>query len=200
VVVEGAIALVALAAVVASLGYLHLAPTGLSPVRDAVSQYGITPYRAGYRVATVSFAISGVALALGLDRAITSPGRGALVAALIVFAAARAVISWFPMDAPGSTPTSTGVAHGVLALLAFGGATFAAFRLGALLAGQTVWSSLAPVSTGLAWAMLAALVLMGLARSHPIIRARFGIVERGFYVAAIAWFAVFAIACAANSR
>lgn len=29
---------------------LHLLPTGLSPVRNAVSQYGITRYRQGYRI------------------------------------------------------------------------------------------------------------------------------------------------------
>ena len=37
----GVIALVALGTVIASLGYLHLAPTGLSPVRNAVSQSGL---------------------------------------------------------------------------------------------------------------------------------------------------------------
>jgi len=50
----GVIALLALAVVVASLTYLHLEPTGLSPVRNAVSQYGITSFRAGYRVASTS--------------------------------------------------------------------------------------------------------------------------------------------------
>jgi len=55
----GLIALLALAVTAASLGYLHLAPTGLSPVRNAVSQYGITPFRAGYRVATIAFGAAG---------------------------------------------------------------------------------------------------------------------------------------------
>ena len=45
----GVISLVALAVVVGSLSALHLLPTGLSPVRNAVSQYGITGYRALYR-------------------------------------------------------------------------------------------------------------------------------------------------------
>jgi hypothetical protein len=56
--VAGMIALAALAVTVASLGYLHLAPTGLSPIRNAVSQYGITPFRTGYRAATIAFAVA----------------------------------------------------------------------------------------------------------------------------------------------
>ena len=41
-VAAGIVALAALAAVATGLAYLRLAPTGLSPSRDAVSQYGIT--------------------------------------------------------------------------------------------------------------------------------------------------------------
>jgi hypothetical protein len=65
----GVIALLALAVTVASLGWLHVEPTGLSPVRKAVSQYGITPFRVGYRVATIAFAAAGIALAVGISRA-----------------------------------------------------------------------------------------------------------------------------------
>jgi len=194
--VAGAIALAALAAVVASLGYLHLAPTGLSPVRNAVSQYGITRFRAGYRVATIAFAVAGVALAVGISRAAGSRAT-AVVALLAVFAAARAVISWFPMDAPGAARTSTGHAHGLLAIAAFGGATAAAFRLGSVLARGGTWHALAPVSTALAALMAACLAGLALARSYPAVRARFGAIERGFYLSAIAWFAVFAVACVA---
>ena len=192
----GVIALLALAAVVASLGYLHLEPTGLSPVRDAVSQYGITTFRAAYRVATIAFAVAGLALAAGIDRSVAGHGRVVVVLLLLVFAIARAVISWFPMDAPGAARTSTGHTHGLLAIAAFGSATIAAFRLAGVLSSQGTWHSLAPVSLALGCAMLACLVAMALARSVPAVRARFGAVERGFYVCAIAWFAVFAVACA----
>jgi hypothetical protein len=96
--VAGVIALVALAAVVASLGYLHLEPTGLSPVRNAVSQYGITTFRAGYRVATIAFGVAGTALAVGVDEAVSGDGRKAVVALLVLFSIARGAISWFPID------------------------------------------------------------------------------------------------------
>ena len=194
--VPGVIALVALAATVASLGYLHLAPTGLSPIRNAVSQYGITPFRAGYRAATIAFAVAvaGAALAVGIARAAGSRASAVLVL-LAIFAAARAAISWFPMDAPGAPRTSTGRTHGLLAGAAFGGATIAAFKLAAVLRAGHRWHALAPVSTALGVAMAFSLAGLIVSRSHPALRMRFGAIERGFYVSAIAWFAVFAVAC-----
>jgi hypothetical protein len=196
----GIISLLALAAVVASLAYLHLAPTGLSPARNAVSQYGITSFRAGYRVATIAFAVSGLTLAAGLASAVQGHGRVQVVILLLVFAAARAVISWFPMDAPGAALTQTGRAHGWLAIAAFAGAALAALRLANVLARQARWHSLGPLSAGLGWLMVAVLLTLALTRSSAAGRAWFGAIERVFYGAAIAWFAVFSCACAFGVR
>jgi len=122
------ISLLAVAVVIASLTWLHLQSTGLSPVRNAVSQYGITPFGAGYRVATIAFALAGLALAIGIDRAISGQGRTPVITLLVVFAAARGAISWFPVNAPGAPRTSTGSVHGLLALAAFGSLAYAALR------------------------------------------------------------------------
>jgi hypothetical protein len=195
----GVITLIALAATVASLAYLHVAPTGLSPVRNAVSQYGITPFRAGYRAATIAFAVAGAALAAGLLAAIHGRGRIQVVVLLVVFAVARAVISWYPMDAPAAERTSTGRAHGWLAIAAFGAAALAALRLGGVLTQSVRWHALAPVSTTLGALMVALLLVMGLARSAPAIRRAFGGIERAFYATAIIWFTVVAVACVAAS-
>ena len=196
--VAGVIALAGVAGTVGSLAYLHVAPTGLSPVRNAVSQYGITKYRSGYRAATISLGIAGAALVVGIDSAVQGKGRAVLVALLVVFAVARLVISWFPMDEPGATRTSIGSAHGLIAIVTFGAATAAAFRLGSVLGQEARWHALAPVSTALGWAMLACLAGMFLGRVSPAIRDRFGLVERAFYVAMIGWATVFAVACAAQ--
>jgi hypothetical protein len=48
--------------------------------------------------------------------------------------------------------------------------------------------------------MTACLALFGLAQTLPPLRARFGAIERGFYLFAISWCAVFAVACAAGVR
>jgi hypothetical protein len=198
--IAGGISLVALAVVAASLIWLHLQPTGLSPVRSPVSQYGITRFRAGYRVATLAFAVAGLALASGINRAVSAPGETVVVVLMVIFAASRSVISWFPMDAPGAPRTSTGAVHGLLAIAAFGSVTYAALRLGRVLDRTITWHSLGPVSTVLGWAMVACLITMALARTYRAVGARFGAVERGFYVLAIAWVALFAFACIANVR
>ncbi len=192
----GSVALFLLAVVVVSLGWLHFQPTGLSPVRNAVSQYGITRFRAGYRVATIAFGVSALALAAGIYRAVPRGGRALVAALLLAFAAARCLISWFPMDTPGQARTQSGQRHGLLAFVAFPSVTIAAFRLGSVLSNEQRWHSLATISTALGFAMLVCLVGLSVARSAPPVRAVFGAVERGFYVSVIAWFAVFSLACA----
>lgn len=195
--IAGIVTLLALATLVASLTWLHLQPTGLSPLRNAVSQYGISAYRGGYRVATLAFAAAGIALAVGISTRLHARAHTVDVL-LVVFAAARCVISWFPMDTPGAELTTTGRRHGLLALAAFASVTAAALKLSHVLADGTAWHQLAPVSSGLGWLMLALLLAMGLRRSLPRARAWFGAVERAFYLAAIVWFTVFAIACVSS--
>ncbi len=192
--IAGIVTLLAIATLLASLSWLHLQPTHLSPLRNAVSQYGITSYRAGYRVATLAFAAAGIALTVGITARLHARGQRVELL-LIVFAAARGTISWFPMDAPGAQPTRTGQMHRLLALGAFAVVTDAAFKLPAALVQSTGWHSLRPVSTALGWVMLACLLAMALRRSLPCVGAWFGAIERAFYLAAIAWFTVFAIAC-----
>jgi hypothetical protein len=46
--------------------------------------------------------------------------------------------------------------------------------------------------------MTACLVTFGWSRGIPALRVRGGAIERGFYVFAIAWTALFAFACAAK--
>ena len=123
-----------------------------------------------------------------------------MVGGLVVFAIARGAISWFPMDAPGAERTSTGRTHGLLAIAAFAAATFVAFKLAGVLSHGTRWHTLATASTALGVAMGTCLTAMAFTRSHPVLRTRFGAIERGFYLSAIAWFAVFAAACATNTR
>jgi hypothetical protein len=193
----GAAGLTALAATVGFLVYLHTVPTGLSPLRNAVSQYGISAHRGGYRGATIAFAIAGAAMAVALGVALRDRNPGALVALLLIFAAARALISWFPMDAPGAPATGTGELHRVLAFVAFAAVTAAAFLLSTRLQGWNHWQSLGPLSSGLGWAMLACLLAMLMARDTQRSRQWFGAAERAFYLVALGWCAVFAVACVA---
>jgi Protein of unknown function (DUF998) len=195
--IAGAVALAGVAGAVCALTYLHVAPTGLSPVRNAVSQYGISPYRLGYRLMTISMAVSGAAVAIALVAAHVE-GIATVVTLLAVFAIARLVISWFPMDQPGTERTSTGSAHGLLAIATFVSASIAAIRLCRALQTDAAWSTIAGVSRGLGWAMSACIVLMVLSRGSPELRRGFGAVERLLYVAIISWLVVLGVAAASG--
>jgi hypothetical protein len=98
-------------------------------------------------------------------------------------------------------PASGGVHHGHTgAFVAFAAVLAAASVLGAVLSHPGRWQALGPVSTALGYAMTACLAMFGLAQALPLLRARFGAIERGFYLFAIIWCAVFAFACAAAVR
>jgi hypothetical protein len=70
----------------------------------------------------------------------------------------------------------------------------------AAVAAGSAWRSLVPVSLALGCTFTACLAVMAFARGVPVVWARFGAIELGFYLSAIAWFAVFAAACATSSR
>jgi hypothetical protein len=186
----GVVCLGATAIAVGALVVLHALPTGLSPTHSAVSQYGITRYRLGYRVQTISFGVAGAAAAVGLAEA--APGRArALIALVIVFTVARLVISWFPMDEPGGERTNHGRMHGLLAVVTFLAIAIAAVRLGTVAKQVPGWATLSTVSSVFAWLMVASLVAMmvvrrsaGVNRSTP---SYFGAAERVFYLAIVGW-------------
>jgi len=144
---------------VGCLVYLHLAPTGYSPVRHAVSRYGVGAYHRWYEAQAACAGIAGILLAVALRH----PRH--VVVLLVVFGGARLAITQFPMD------TRRG-GHALLAIVAFGSATSAAIRLPASLHG----------TPPLGWAMLAALVAGILLRELA-----FGLAERAFYLAMLAW-------------
>ena len=118
--VTGSIAIAGTALCLVTLVVLHFLPTGLSPLTNPVSQYGITPYRLGYRIQTIAMGIAAVASAIGISE-LNISGGPLVVFLLVIFGAARLAISWFPMDVPGEARTETGRRHGLLALAAFGG-------------------------------------------------------------------------------
>lgn len=181
----GAVAMAGLAVTIASLVWLHLVPMGLSPLRNAVSQYGISVHRGGYRVATLGFGAAGAALAAGALVGPAFPGCRLVAGLLALFSLARLLISWAPMDQPGAPRTTSGVVHWILAVAAFGAVTAAAVRSGHGLSGQ--WATGATGSQVLGWVMLAGLLGLPLARPGGPLRGYFGAAERLFYLGAIAW-------------
>lgn len=185
----GSVAIVAgLAVGVAALLALHILPTGLSAVRNPVSQYGISRYRLGYRIQTLSYAVAGLGAAIGIA---TLPVAATLPVLLcVIFAAARGAISWFPMDEPGAAPTRGGSYHGLLAIAAFLSATLAAAVLSRTLSRGHLDATMSGISGALAAVMLVALIAMGIDRRRG--GGVFGLIERVFYAGVTAWLAALA--------
>jgi hypothetical protein len=194
------VTLVAEAGALAALVTLHVLPTGLSPIHNAVSHYGITKYRLGYRVLTLCFGVAGAALAIAVGTGFPRGGqRIEVIGWLLAFAASRAVISWFPMDAPGSERTGTGATHGLLAIVTFGAITIAAFRLTGLIQhddahGHPLPGGVLTTVRVAGWFLLASVLATVATRRIPALRSSFGIAERGIYLGTFVLLAVMGFA------
>jgi len=172
--VAAALALACTAACGACLVYLHIAPTGYSPVRNAVSEYGVGRYARWYGLQATCAGVAAICLAVALGH----PRR--VVVLLAILAAARIAIGWFPTDTLASfQPTRRGGIHLLLALVAFTAAPWAAIALGRAQHGEP-W---------LGWVM-AAFALGTMISLRSALRPWFGLVERGYYVAMLAWLAL----------
>jgi hypothetical protein len=172
-------ALVCLIAGALLLVRLHVAPTGLSPIRDAVSDYGTTPWHVRYRAMAVALGASAGLLALALaDR---TDARHLLW--LWVFAACRIAIAGFMTDRDPPPFTRTGRVHYALAAAAFASIALATTTID--------WTgdpgALGPIGIAVAVAAVATLL------TRIAVPAVFGLAERLLYVATIAWLAVAAI-------
>lgn len=180
--------LVGAAVTLIALVIVHLRPTGLNPMRDPVSQYGITAYRAWYWTAAGGAALAGVGAALFFSTIGTVIAQITVVL-LVVFFVARALIGFFPMDEPEGERTRTGRIHNLLATAAFASVTAAAFTgAGALhdggLAGASAWSTVLGV--------LMAVGAVGLLVGRRV-RGIFGIAERLIYAGFILWFVMLGV-------
>jgi hypothetical protein len=145
-----------------------VAPTGYSPVRDAVSEYGIGRFGWGYRAQVTFTAGAAACLAAALPAHLTRE-----VVLLSVLAAARLGIAAAPLD-------ERLTAHMVLAVVAFACVSWCAIAL--------------PRSDG-GLPILGYVAVIGAIGTGASVRRRGGMLglwERIFYAAAIAWYVVVA--------
>jgi hypothetical protein len=178
------VSLAALVLVLASalvLLRLHTLHTGLSPVRDAVSDYGATAVHLYYRAMVVLLGAGAGFLAIALhdNGDVSRAGR----VWLWVFALSRIAIAGFMTVRPGRRMTMEARIHLVLAAAAFTSIAFAAPTIsGDLELAQ-------PLATLIIVAAVATLV----ARIVPRLAGVFGVVERALYAAFLSWLVVVAI-------
>jgi hypothetical protein len=169
--------LLSLAAVV----LLHVLPTGYHPIRDAVSDYGVGPYRIWYRVEAEALAAAGFATAIA-SAGTTRPESAPVIAFLGVFSVARLLIPLFPTDLEGQPRTTSGWVHSVLAIAAFGSLATAA----GLYRGTSV-------DEVVGWTVVITVVSMIVVLHIPTLRRVFGLAERLFYLSMIGWFLVIGV-------
>ena len=113
---------------------------------------------------------------------------------LLLFGAARLVISWAPMDEPGAARTRTGSMHNVLATVFFASETVAAFLYGGSFVHDDALGGIAGPSTVLAWCMaVVSAAILATSLAKPL-RPYFGLIERLLYVAVITWMITVAVA------
>ncbi|MGH8961330.1 MAG: DUF998 domain-containing protein [Jatrophihabitantaceae bacterium] len=170
----------ALAAMIA----LHSLPTGLSPVRTPVSQYGITRYHQGYRVLTVALGVAGLAAAAAVATAYPPQKRSTIVALLVVFGLCRLAISWWPMDTPGQPRSSHGTVHLALAVGAFLTVTVAADKMQQAVARptQVFGAGYATALDAAFWLLVIGLVGLFITRRLDARHRYFGAAERLIYM------------------
>jgi hypothetical protein len=188
------IAIIATAVQTLALIALHLLPTGYSPVRDAVSDYGVGRYRSGFWLQALAGGVAGITLAIGLNQ--LSPFTPTLVVIMLILSSiARFLIPFFPTDQDGSRfQTAKGSMHMLLAFVSFGGITAAATTLWSTLNHYSAWQGVKSPLGILSWVILGSVIGLVLAlrpqlRLHLIV----GLVERLFYLASLTWFFIVAI-------
>jgi len=170
-------AIVFAAACVACLVVLHVSPTGYSPVRNAVSEYGVGAYAGWYRAQAAFAGLAAACLAAALAHDL-DPVPRRVVALLVVFSVARVAIGFFPTDLVGSAErTRTGAVHLLLAAAAFASIAWAASALPRSEHG-TRWLGYAMVVTALG---------TGAAVRSVAVRPILGLIERCFYAAFLTW-------------
>jgi hypothetical protein len=176
-----------------ALVVLHVLPTGYKPVRDAVSDYGVGPFRGWFWLQAVSGGLACLLLAIALAQLHPFSPTQAIVA-LIVTAVARLLIPFFATDQGGNRfQTTHGIVHMVLAVLAFGGLVWAATGLWSTLKHYPAWRGTESLLTIVPWVMLGCVIAVVLAIRGPNLKPFFGLFERLFYLSSFVWFFTVAI-------
>ena len=165
---------------------LHFLPTGLDPIRYAVSDYGWTSYHVGYRAMVALQGAGALLIAVGLGQETDAVD----LEWLYIYGVVRLLTSGFMTDREPEglrTLTLTGRIHMLLAATAFASIAVAAAFID--------WTDRPAVLGPLGWLVTVTAIATGTALVIPAVRrVGLGLIERTHYVAAITWLAV--VACA----
>lgn len=191
--ITGLLAATSLAATVAYLAImvvLHVLPTGYSPVRHAVSDYGVGRYRSLFTVALYVSSVGVLTLACALIRGVGSPPLATRdLAYLLLIPLARIGMTLFPTSLEGQRISRAGLLHYGCAVAAFT-LTYLAISgmtptLRTLVPGEWTHAPLGWTE----WIVAPALALVVATMLRPL-RRLFGVFERVFLLTTNVWFAL----------
>ena len=178
------VGLICVAASAVILVALHFVPTGLNPIRYAVSDYGWTSYHLGYRAMVVFQGAGAILIAVGLGQETDAKD----LFWLYLYGVVRLLVSGFMTDREPRGLRSlsrTGRIHMLLAGTAFASVAVAAAHID--------WTGRPSVLGPLSWAVTVTAIATGTALVlPPLRRIALGLIERMFYAAAIVWLIVVA--------
>jgi hypothetical protein len=184
--VLGALAAACFALATAALIRLHLLPTGMSPVADAVSDYGTTSFHRYYRATAVALGVGALLLAIGLARDTNADS----LYWLWIYGVSRIAIAGFMIDRDPPPLTREGRIHLLLAAAAFTSIAFAA--------ADVRWSGSPGALGPLGIAVVVTAIGTLMTRVIAPWRGLFGLVERLLYAAFVAWLLTAAISLASG--
>jgi hypothetical protein len=160
---------------------LHALPTGLKPMRDAVSDYGTTRFHAYYRAMVVLLGLSAAFLAISLARSTDATG----LLWLWLYAGSRVAIARFMTDRDPPPFTTEGRVHWLLAAVAYTSIALAASNID--------WSGAPDLLRVLGYGVAVTAIGTFVTRVVGPLRPTFGLVERLLYVTSVAWLLVAAV-------
>jgi len=188
----GALILLFLALSTGCLVYLHFLPTGLNPLRNAVSEYGAGRFRFWYQAMCVNQAIAAFLTAAVLATKVQSaPFTTDL--SLVVLGLARLIIAKAPVTVVRGKRKTVNGTHLLMAAIIFTSAVVASASFTRHIAGNSEWLNVAKALRVFKWSIL----IFALATTVTVIVPRgiryLGTAERLLYISIIGWFAVIGI-------
>lgn len=187
----GVLALLSVIGAVVCLVHLHRTASDVDPLSGAVSYFGVGPHARWYRAQATLVGFGSLCVVWGLWG--ESVG-GTVLLWLAVFGVSRLCIAWFPADLPERGRTRDGLVHNLLAAAAFASSAIAASDLGRVLRDTPGWDLSGPLAA-LGTAVVVTAIALGVTWLVPRLhRSVFGLVERFWYVAVLAWLSVASVA------
>ena len=170
------------------LFWLHIQPTGYSPIRHAISDYGVGKTQRLFNIYLLLAGLGSAALAAALIFGLEAPSvpQRAIIL-LLLLAGIRICVSAFPTDLEGKPLTRTGILHYIFAILSVGLVYTIMAQLTPFFQTRPDWQTVNSILKVLLTIATPALAMVVITLWKPL-RNIFGLFERLFVITTTLWF------------